>query len=203
MTPFALSSPSQFLPSGPPSVTSPGYAQDLNEVETLGSAASTTRTPEQTQTAVFWQTDAPAAMWNGVAVQLADTNETTLTQDARLLALMNIAPADATAGVWNAKNTYNFWRPITAIQTVVDPTWTPLLPTPVFQEYPSGHSGLSNAAASVLPASTARTPRSASPPPGFRAQQPGLSRRRRGHTAPESTLPAPASLLSSRGYRRG
>jgi PAP2 superfamily len=150
MTPFALTSPAQFLPPGPPSLTSSRYAQDLNEVETLGSATSTTRTPEQTQTAVFWQMDTPAAMWNRVADQLASQNNTTLTQNARLLALMNIALADAIIGVWNAKNTYDFWRPITAIQAVADPTWAPLLPTPVFQEYPSAHSGVSNAAASVL-----------------------------------------------------
>ena len=150
MTPFALTSPSQFLPSGPPSLTSPRYAQDLNEVEMLGSDSSTTRTAEQTQTAVFWQMDTPAAMWNRVADQLAETNDTTLTQNARLLALMNIALADATIGIWNAKNTYDFWRPVTAIRALLDPTWTPLLPTPVFQEYPSAHSGLSNAAASVL-----------------------------------------------------
>jgi len=152
MTPFALTSPSQFLPPGPPSLTSPRYAQDLNEVESLCSATSTTRTPEQTQTAVFWQLDTPAAMWNRVADQLANENNTTLTQNARLLALMNIALADATIGIWNAKNTYNFWRPVTAIQFAADPTWAPLLPTPVFQEYPSAHSGISNAAASVLAA---------------------------------------------------
>jgi hypothetical protein len=150
MTPFALTSPAQFLPPGPPSLTSPRYVQDLNEVQTLGSTASTTRTPEQTQTAVFWQVDTPAAMWNRVADQLANANNTTLPQNARLLALMNIALADATIGIWNAKNTFNFWRPVTAIQIGGDPTWAPLLPTPVFQEYPSAHSGVSNAAASVL-----------------------------------------------------
>jgi hypothetical protein len=150
MTPFALTSPSQFLPSGPPSLTSLRFAEDLNEVEALGSATSTARTVNQTQTAVFWQADTPAAMWNRVADQLADAGGTTLVQNARLLALMNIALADATIGIWNAKNAYNFWRPVTAIRAIADPTWTPLLPTPIFQEYPSAHSGVSNAAASVL-----------------------------------------------------
>ena len=150
MTPFALTSPSQFLPAGPPPVASARYAQDLNEVEALGIAGSSARSPEQTQTAVFWQVDTPAAMWNRVADELADAHETTLTQNSRLLALMNIALADATIGIWNAKNTYDSWRPVTAIRALVDPTWTPLLATPVFQEYPSAHSGVSNAAASVL-----------------------------------------------------
>jgi hypothetical protein len=70
--------------------------------------------------------------------------------EARLLAQMNIALADATIAVFNAKNTYNFWRPVTAIRAGLDPAWTPLLDTPAFQEYPSAHSGASSAAATVL-----------------------------------------------------
>jgi hypothetical protein len=150
MTPFALTSPSQFLPTGPPALSSESYAQDLSEVEALGGATSIVRTLEQTQTAVFWQVDTPAAMWNRVADELADANATTLTQNARLLALMNIALADATIGIFNAKNFYNSWRPVTAIRALFDPTWTPLLATPAFREYPSAHSGISEAAASVL-----------------------------------------------------
>ena len=150
MTPFALTSPSQFQSPGPPPLTSARYARDLAEVQALGSAISTVRTPEQTQTAVFWQGDSPAAMWNRVADQLAQARHATLTPNARLLAQLNIALADATIAVWNAKKTYNFWRPVTAIRAGTDPAWTPLLPTPAFQEYPSGHAGVSSAAASVL-----------------------------------------------------
>ena len=150
MTPFALTSPSQFLPPGPPPLDSARYARDLAEVRALGSATSSVRTPEQTQTAVFWQDDTPAAMWNRVADQLAQARHTTLTGTARLLAQLNIALADATIAIWNAKNTYNFWRPVTAIRATSDPAWTPLLATPAFQEYPSAHSGVSSAAATVL-----------------------------------------------------
>jgi hypothetical protein len=150
MTPFALSSPSQFLPAGPPPLTSARYARDLSEVESLGSSTSTARTSEQTQTASFWQLDVPSAMWNRVADQLAEAEGTTLTQNARVLLLMNIALADATIGIWNAKNYYDSWRPVTAIRALLDPAWTPLLATPAFQEYPSAHSGVSDAAASVL-----------------------------------------------------
>jgi hypothetical protein len=150
MTPFALTSPSQFLPAGPPPLTSPRYAQDLSEVEALGSATSTVRTAEQAQTAVFWQVDTPSAIWNRVADDLAEANGTTLTQNARLLALMNIALADATIGIWNAKNHFDSWRPVTAIRALLDPAWTPLLATPAFQEYPSAHSGVSAAATAVL-----------------------------------------------------
>lgn len=150
MTPFALTSPSQFLPGGPPPLSSPQYKQALDEVETLGGTTSLKRTAEQTQTAVFWQGDTPSAMWNRVADDLAAASGTTLTQNARLLALANIAMADATIGVFNAKNTYNSWRPVTAIRAMSDPTWTPLLVTPNHQEYPSAHSGLSSAFATVL-----------------------------------------------------
>jgi PAP2 superfamily len=152
MTPFALTSPAQFAPPGPPRLTSARYARDLAEVQAFGSAASTVRTAEQTQTAIFWQDDTPAAIWNRVADQLAQARHTTLIGNARLLAQVNIALADATIAIWNAKNTYNFWRPVTAIRAASDPAWTPLLPTPAFQEYPSGHSGVSSAAASVLAA---------------------------------------------------
>jgi PAP2 superfamily protein len=94
-----------------------------------------------------------AAIWNRVADQLAQgTVDIGLVQNARLLAQMNIALADATIAIWNAKNTYNFWRPVTAIRAGTDPNWTPLLTTPAFQEYPSGHAGVSSAATSVLAA---------------------------------------------------
>jgi hypothetical protein len=150
MTPFALTSPGQFAPPGPPPLTSARYARDLAEVQAFGSATSSVRTAEQTQTAIFWQDDTPAAMWNRVADQLAQAHHATLVQNARLLAQVNIALADATIAIWNAKNTDNFWRPVTAIRATSDPAWTPLLPTPAFQEYPSAHSGVSSAAASVL-----------------------------------------------------
>jgi hypothetical protein len=159
MTPWALTSPSQFLPPPPPGLTSARYTQDFNEVKTMGSVNSAVRTPFQTETALFWAGDLPVAMWDRVADDLAEANHLTLTDNARLLARMNVAMADAVIAVWNAKNTYNTWRPITAIQqaatdgnpdTAPDPAWTPLVVTPVHQEYPSGHSGVSNAAATTL-----------------------------------------------------
>ena len=150
MTPFAMTSPSQFLPPPPPSLTSQLWATDLAEVQAYGSATSTVRTPEETQTAQFWDGDTPVAMWDRAADRLLLQQPTSLTNNARLLALMNIAMGDAVIAIWNAKNTYNFWRPVTAIRASSDPTWTPLRPTPPFQEYPSGHAGVSNAGVSVL-----------------------------------------------------
>ena len=146
-TPFAMTSPSQFRPAGPPALDSARYAADLNEVKAMGSATSTSRTPFQTETAKFWQLDTATAIWDRVADSLAQENHLNLLRSARLLALVNVAQADAAIAVWDAKNTFNFWRPVTAIG---DPTWAPLLVTPYFQEYPSGHSGVSSAAATVL-----------------------------------------------------
>jgi hypothetical protein len=152
MTPWALTSPSQFLPPGPPSLTSARWAQDLAEVQAYGSATSTARTAWQTETARFWQSDTPVAAWNRVADDLAESHDTTLSQNARLLALTNIAMADAMIATFNAKNTYDFWRPVTAITATSDPTWSPLLATPAFQEYPSAHATVSAAPATVLAA---------------------------------------------------
>ncbi len=146
-TPFAMTSPSQFRPAGPPALDSVIYTTDLNEVKAFGSATSTVRTTYQTETAKFWQLDTATAIWDRVADSLAQENHLNLLRSARLLALVNVAQADAAIAVWDAKNTFNFWRPVTAIG---DPTWAPLLVTPYFQEYPSGHSGVSSAAATVL-----------------------------------------------------
>jgi hypothetical protein len=150
MTPFALASPAQFPLPGPPPLTSARYATDLNEVEVLGSATSSVRDSTETETARFWQLDTAAAMWDRVADDLAEASPWSLVREARVLALTNIALADATIAVWNAKNLFDSWRPITAIAGAGDPSWTPLLPTPQFQEYPSAHSALSASAAGVL-----------------------------------------------------
>jgi PAP2 superfamily len=146
-TPFALTSPSQFRPEGPPSLTSELYARDLNEVKAYGSINSAVRTPEQAETATFWQGDTPIDMWDRVADSLAVGRHLSLLASARMLAFVNVAEADAAIAVWDAKNKFNFWRPVTAI---ADASWLPLLTTPYFQEYPSGHSGVSSAAATVL-----------------------------------------------------
>jgi len=149
MTPWAMSSPGEFLPPTPPALTSARYMADLSEVEAVGSATSATRTQWQTDTALFWNSDPPVMIWDRAADGLIDASDLPLTQEVRLLARMNIAMADAVISIWNAKNVYDTWRPITAIR-LTDTTWTPLLVTPVFQEYPSGHAGVSRAASAVL-----------------------------------------------------
>jgi PAP2 superfamily len=159
MTPWTMSSPDQFLPAPPPALTSARYTDDFNEVKTLGNAATTTQT--LIETAKFWNGvfETAGPMWNRAAERLADTRDAKLVDNARLFALLNVSMADVVISVWNAKNTYNTWRPITAIRnadldgnpaTVQDAGWTPVLVTPPHQEYPSGHSGVSGAAAAVL-----------------------------------------------------
>ncbi len=163
LQPFAMSNPAQFLPPGPPDLASQAWAAAYNEVKSLGSATGSTRTADQTQIARFWADGAgtvtPPGHWNEIATQIAQAQGNSLAANARLLAELNIALADAAIVCWNAKYDYEMWRPITAIRggetdgnpnTAPDANWTPLLVTPNFPEYVSGHSTFSAAAATIL-----------------------------------------------------
>ncbi len=173
--PFALAAGTQFRPPAAPLLSSPEYAAELNGVKALGALGSTARTREQTEIAHFWGygpgSATPPGHWNEIAQAVrrdrhripdADDGRTTrdsVVESARLFALLNIALADAAIVSWDCKYFMNYWRPITAIQeanddgnpaTDSDAAWTPLLPTPPFPEYTSGHSTFSGAAAVVL-----------------------------------------------------
>ena len=159
MTPWAIASPSQFRPAGPNNLTSTRYAADLNETETMGGGTSSTRTPDQTLYVQFWNSAGPPNLWNPVATRLSAERHFTLSENARLFALLNMALADAIIGCWDAKYTYDSWRPITAIrladtdgnpETTADTGWAPLIGTPPFPEYPSAHSCVSSAAGRIL-----------------------------------------------------
>ena len=159
VTPWVIKSPSQFRPFAPPALDSLEYATDFNETKLMGSSSSATRTQDQTQFALFWQAGNPPDFWDPVAISLAEKHQFSLLRTARLLAQVNLAMSDAMLGCWDAKYTYAFWRPITAItladtdnnpDTIADPNWTPLIPTPPFPEYPSAHSCASGAAVAVL-----------------------------------------------------
>jgi hypothetical protein len=159
MLPYAIESPSQFRPAGPPALNSAQYAANFNETKTLGSATSSSRTAEQTLIAKYWAGNASVS-WNRVASLLAIARHTTLSENARLFALMNLALGDATVAGWDSKLHFMSWRPVTAIRladglnpdTVADPNWTPLLVTPRHPEYVSAHLIFSSAAAGVLAA---------------------------------------------------
>jgi membrane-associated phospholipid phosphatase len=163
VTCFALATGSQFRPRSPPALTSQEFAASFNEVKFLGARDSQARTADQTEIAWFWVdgdgTVTPPGHWNRIAQTVALARGNTLAENARLFALLNIALADAGIAVWDGKYTYNYWRPVHAIREAEvannpditsDPAWTPLLPTPAFPSYTSGHSTFSGAAAAVL-----------------------------------------------------
>ena len=160
-TPFAIPSPSSFRSTiGPPALTSAQYAADFLEVKRLGEFASATRTADQTESARFWAGTA-LTFWNRAAKSAADARHNTLSENARLFALLNVSIADALISCWDAKVHFNFWRPITAIRlantdgndaTDVQATWVPLITTPPYPDYDSGHQSVSGSAQAILTA---------------------------------------------------
>jgi hypothetical protein len=158
VTPWVLRSGSQFRPDGPPALDSGRYARDYNEIQTIGSKTSSTRTFEQTETARFWLAS-PSAIWNAIARRMIDAHDLDLSDAAHVFALMYLAGADASIACWDAKYKFNFWRPQAAIQngdsdgndaTAADGTWEPLFPTPPHPDYLSGHATNSSAMATAL-----------------------------------------------------
>ena len=149
MTPWGILSPDQFRPLGPPALDSEQYLVEFDEVRQWGSATSLLRTADQTDACLFMNSTSANYLWNRAAIDLAAERGFELSDNAHLLATMNLAIADAIIACWDAKYTYVFWRPVTAIQ-LVDPLWTPLFATPAHPEYTSGHSSASSAAATVL-----------------------------------------------------
>jgi hypothetical protein len=146
--PWVLQSAAQFRPDEGPDLTSRRYSRDLNEVKEIGALNSATRTAEQTNIARFWV--APAVViWNGILRQIALGLDLDESEAARDFALLNVAGADARIACWDTKYAFNFWRPVTAIQSA-DPGWTPLITTPNFPEYVSAHTTVSSAMATVL-----------------------------------------------------
>lgn len=181
VTPFVMQSGHQFRTPAPPDMSSAAYATAYNEVKRLGGdgvITPTERTAEQTRIALYWAYDgtpslcAPPRLYNQIAVQIADQMGSNDVELARLLALVNVAMADAGIAVWESKYFYNVWRPVGGIReadpgtgpsgigdgnaaTICDPTFSPLgAPasnlngpnfTPPFPAYPSGHAGFGGA----------------------------------------------------------
>ncbi len=156
--PFTLTRANQFRPDPPPALTSAEYTAAFQEVKELGSKNSTTRSADQTESAKFWGGKIQN-YWNEIAQTAALSRKNTLAQNARLFALLNLALADDAIAVFEAKYTYNFWRPVTAIHaadkdnnpdTTAELNWTPLADTPPNPAYPGGHSGGSTSSAVIL-----------------------------------------------------
>jgi hypothetical protein len=159
VTPFVLDSGDQFRPAPPPALTSDAYAAAINEVQSLGSATSTTRTAEQTEIGKFWNPPIQN-FWNQIAQTVALAHHSDLPTTARLFAALNLSFADSAIAFYDAKYTFQLWRPVTAIRladtdgnpnTVADPNWLPLsVNTAADPSYPGAHSTISGAGADVL-----------------------------------------------------
>jgi hypothetical protein len=158
--PFIVPNAAMLRSDGPNPLASAAYAEDFNEIKSVGSLTSTTRTPDQTDSAIFWQAHLHA-FFNGVMRNLSAQRGLDIVTNARLFAMTNLAAADAAIGCWNDKYYWQFWRPITAIReadtdsnpaTEPEPAWLPLfdpltpvaspppLVTPPFPDHPSGHA---------------------------------------------------------------
>jgi hypothetical protein len=146
VTPFGYEDPARFRPHAPPELGSRRYAADYNEIKDLGRATDTSRTAEQSATALFWSPSA-TALWSANVRSLAGNMD--LLTAARFEAIGFAAVTNALIASWDAKYTYMFWRPVTAIragdtdgngETEPDAAWTPFVTTPTHPEYPAAHT---------------------------------------------------------------
>jgi hypothetical protein len=156
--PFLVRSNEQFGSKGPLELTSKQYAHELNEVKSVGSLTSTTRTADQTHAARYWAENPPNT-WSRILRTLATQQSLNDVDSARLFAMAYMTAADSLITVWYDKAKFLFWRPITAIReadtdgnpaTEKDEAWLPLIATPPYPEHSSGHGGLSGAMTSTL-----------------------------------------------------
>ena len=160
VTPFAMTSPSQFRPKPPPSLKSEQWARDYNEIKDLGEKNSTRRTARQNEDARFWLLVGPRSTYP-LPRQVAVASNMSVLDSARFMALVSIATIDAMIAVFDAKYKYEFWRPITAIRngdidgnpaTERVATWQPIDVTPMHPEYPCAHCITSSAVAAAIEA---------------------------------------------------
>jgi hypothetical protein len=158
--PWLMTSPTQFRPGPPPRLTSELWARDYNEVKALGGKNSARRTPEQTEIALFWEATMPL-VYHGVVRSVANQPGREITRNARFFMAVTQAMDDAMIAVMDAKYHYNFWRPVTAIRngdldgadaTERDPSWAPVIETPMHPEYPCAHCISSGTVGAVLKA---------------------------------------------------
>lgn len=158
--PWHLTSAAQFRPPPPPALDSALWARDFNEVKTLGARTGSTRSPEQTEIARFWEATLPS-VYHGVVRSVAEQPGRDVTRNARLFAAVAQGMDDALIATFDAKYHYGFWRPITAIRngdidgndaTERSPGWVPFIETPMHPEYPCAHCSLSAAVGTILAA---------------------------------------------------
>ena len=159
VTPFALERANQFRPGSPPALTSDTYSDAFDEVKALGIVNSTASSADEALTGRFWN-GAIQNYWNEITQTAAAAHDLTTAQSARLFALLNLTLADGVIAFYDAKYTYDFWRPVTAIraadtdnnpETLADPNWLPeVINTAPDPSYPGAHAVISAGAAAVL-----------------------------------------------------
>jgi hypothetical protein len=159
VTPFVLAHAAQFRPGPPPALAGRRYARALNEIQAVGIADGSVATVDQALTGRFWN-GAIQNYWNEIAQTASVAHHLSTAENARLFARLNLAFADAVIAFYDAKYTYNLWRPVTAIraadtdgnrETNADPNWLPeVTRTPPDPSYPGAHAVISGAAAVVL-----------------------------------------------------
>lgn len=156
MRPFTMTSASQFLPDGPTPLASERWVKDYEEVRSLGGAASAVRTAAQSETGLFW-TEHTGQQYARAFGYLVQNYKLDVMDSSRLLAMLWTGYADSLIGCFNAKYTYGFWRPVTAIRAgggnpdlTADPAWTPLGTTPSHPEYPAAHGCATGAVSSLI-----------------------------------------------------
>jgi hypothetical protein len=159
VTPWVLGTASQFRPAPPPALTSSSYSDVLNQVESLGIINGTAASPDQKLTGVFWNA-AIQNYWNEIAQTAALSRQLNTPESSRLFALLNLTFADCAIAFYDAKYTFQFWRPVTAIRaadtdgnpnTAADPNWLPdVTNTPADPSYPGAHAVISAAGAAIL-----------------------------------------------------
>jgi len=159
ITPFGIANAADFLLDPPPALRSNQYARAYNEVMTVGSIDSTQRPQDRANVALYYAASSPTQVFNQAAAQVATQQGRSLSENARALALINMAISDSLVASFLNKYHYNFWRPETAIRagdtdgnprTNPDSSFAPFVTTPCFPSYPSNHGSASNGAAAVL-----------------------------------------------------
>jgi hypothetical protein len=157
MVPFTMTSATQFFPDeGPDALNSEVWIDDYNQVKALGALNSTVRTPQQTEIGLFW-TEHTGQQYARAFRNLATLKALNTSDTARLMAMLWSGYEDSVIGCWNAKFSFSFWRPVTAIRAgggnpklIGDPAWTPLAATPAHPEYPAAHGCVTGAVSTIL-----------------------------------------------------
>ena len=157
--PWVMKSADEMRPGPAPDLKSELYARDYNETKEIGAAKSTKRTPEQTEAVKFWTQANLGPVWQDAARDLSAAKNLSLAENARLFALLNMGIANTFITDWDAKFTYNRWRPMTAIRngdqdgndaTERDASWAPLNANPMHPEYPSQAAIIAGVSIGVL-----------------------------------------------------